>query len=103
MDEARDNEEEAPIELWNISGELVPVRYAPKVVDQLHVVTAMAQQLAAELEDARAAKKSIYKQVLERYNRAHGQRKKITLKQVCDDMGVSYDAVRKYRSREKKR
>lgn len=45
----------------------------------------------------------LYKRTLERYNRAHGQNPKITLKQVCEEMGVSYESVRQYRFRERKR
>lgn len=57
----------------------------------------------AEAENQRLRTELLYKRVLEHYNRAHGQNPKITLKQVCEKMSVSYDAVRQYRSRERKR
>jgi hypothetical protein len=45
---------------------------------------------------------TLYRQVLQRYNRAHGQDHRISLKQVCEQMGASYEAVKKYRQRMKK-
>jgi hypothetical protein len=44
-----------------------------------------------------------YRQIIEKYNRAHGQNSKITLKEICAREGMSYDAVRQFRSRERKR
>jgi hypothetical protein len=62
----------------------------------------------AENEYLRAAldrqqRQRLYRRVIEKYNRAHAHNKKITMKQVCEQMGVSYDAVRTFRSRTGKR
>lgn len=54
-------------------------------------------------ENARLRNELRYRQVIEKYNRAHGQNPKITLKEICAREGVSYDAVRQFRSRERKR
>lgn len=62
--------------------------------DRAAAEQARADQLEAELR---------YKQVIEKYNRAHGQNRKITLKAICEREGVSYDAVRQFRSRDRKR
>lgn len=64
-------------------------------------VTSGLTQLAAENDRLRT--QLLYKQVIETYNRAHGQNPKITLKQICEKIGVSYGAVRQFRSREQKR
>lgn len=94
------NDDEQPIELWNIEGRLTPMRYGPRAaLDQL-LDRCSRQQ--AEAENKRLRAELVYKQVIERFNRAHGQNRKITLKQICAEMGVSYGAVRQYRSRERK-
>jgi len=51
---------------------------------------------------SRQERKDLYDRVIEKYNRAHGQNRKISLEQVCDQMGVSYEAVRKHRQRKGK-
>lgn len=58
----------------------------------------LEKQLIGEAEQ-----KPLYKQVIERYNRAHGQNKKITLKQICEEMNVNYASIRAMRSRDAKR
>ena len=59
--------------------------------------------LEEQLATAEAGQKPRYKQVIERYNRAHGQNKKITLKQICDEMNVDYASIRVMKSRDAKR
>lgn len=77
---------------------------ATSMAIELDQKIAELMQLRAELrERAQMRGDTLYKQVLERYNRAHGQNRKITLKQICEQMGVSYSAVLMYRSRNKKR
>lgn len=39
------------------------------------------------------------RQVIERYNRAHGQNPKITLRQICEQMNVNYASIRALKSR----
>lgn len=61
----------------------------------------MARHYAAENEQLRAEVR--YRRVIEKYNRAHGQNPKITLKDICKQEGESYEAVRKFRLRNRKR
>lgn len=84
------------------------LRMSQRMYDDRRLRHIVLQQQQAEIDQAEAENKRLrtellYRQVIERFNRAHGQNRKITLKQICDQMGVSYDAVRQYRSRERKR
>jgi len=64
-----------------------------------------AQQENKQLREklSRQERKDLYDRVISRYNRAHGQNPKITLKDVCAEMGVSYAAIQKHRSRTRMR
>ncbi len=57
------------------------------------------QALEEKLSAAEMNEKPTYKKVIERYNRAHAQNKKITLKQICEEMNVNYDSIRTLKSR----
>jgi hypothetical protein len=62
-----------------------------------------AEQIAAAPElSTRQQRRLLHARVLERFNRAHGQNDKIRLEDICTEMGDSYEAVRKYRSRKGK-
>ncbi len=54
---------------------------------------ARAEQLAAELEQ-RDAQKPTPEDVIRKYYRRHARNPKITLKQVCAEMGVNYASIR---------
>lgn len=89
-----------------INGQWLPM--SQSMYDDRRLRDAVLQHQQAEIDQAIAENKRmqtelLYRQVIERFNRAHGQNRKITLKQICEQMGVSYDAVRQYRSRERKR
>ena len=55
-------------------------------------------ELAAD-ERTRQKRKPTARDVIERYNRAHGQNPHITLKQVCAEMDVNYASIRALKSR----
>lgn len=67
------------------------------------VVSGTIAALDGAEEEEAPARMPTAKAVIEHYNRAHGQNPKITLKDVCVRLGVSYDNIRQYRSRERKR
>jgi len=60
-----------------------------------------ARAAAPELS-TRQQRQLLHARVLERFNRAHGQNSKIRLEDICAEMGDSYEAVRRYRSRKGK-
>lgn len=99
-----DEPDDAPTEIWIINGKPTRVRIGGHALADLQFTHALAEA-ASDLivENKRLQTELRYKQVIERFNRAHGQNRRITLKQICEQMGVSYDAVRTYRSRTKKR
>jgi hypothetical protein len=84
------------------------LKMGQRMYDDRQLRSIVLQQQQIEIEQAKAENKQLrgellYKHVIEKFNRAHGQNRKISLRQVCAQMGVSYDAVRQYRSREQKR
>lgn len=62
-----------------------------------------AAEAEAYLEQQRKAqpieRKPTAREVLQRYNRAHAQNPKITLKQICEEMNVNYASIRALKSR----
>lgn len=84
-----------------VNGEVREYIIGRRLADDLRLYECMAQHYAIENERLRTELR--YRQVIETYNRAHGQNKKITLKDICAQEGVSYDAVRQFRSRSRKR
>lgn len=84
------------------------LRMSQRMFDDRRLRSIVLQQQQAQIDQAetennRLRTELLYKHVIERFNRAHGQNRKITLKQICEQMDVSYDAVRQFRSRERKR
>lgn len=90
------SDEEQPIELWNIDGKLQPVSMGLRVMDRLRLAECAAQQLAAEL---RTQSESLIKQAIDRYERLHKLDRKVTLKQICAELGVNYGSARVLKSR----
>lgn len=46
-----------------------------------------------------AEQKPTYKEVYERYRRRRARNPKVTIRQVCEEMGVDYDNIRAAKSR----
>lgn len=95
-----DDEPKGPIEIWNIERRPVLIQYGPRAALDQRIAELARQQAEDENEQLRG--ELLYKQVLEKFNRAHGQNPKTTLKAICKQMGVSYEAVKKYRQRARK-
>ena len=104
-----DDQDPAPVEIWLINGGPVPVRLGSRILDDLRLAQCAAQhhaareaKLQAQLE-GQAERKPTYKEVYARYRRRHARNPKVTIREVCDEMGVDYDNIRAAKSRATKR
>lgn len=84
------------------------IKMAQRMYDDRQLRDAVFQHQQAQIDELRVEldrqqRKDLYDRVIERFNRAHGQNSKITLADICRDMSVSYEAVKKHRQRTPKR
>lgn len=59
----------------------------------------MLQHTLEENEQLRAQTEPLIKQAIDRYERLHKLDRKVTLKQICAEMGVNYGSARVLKSR----
>lgn len=85
--------------LMNIDGELRLVPLGGHFFADMQLKDCMLHHLAEENEQLRAEQKPTYKEVYARYRRRHARNPKVTIREVCEEMGVDYDNIRAAKSR----
>lgn len=101
MGDESDQSEKIPADKvlrMRMDGHLLADHFLQRAI--LHHTQVENEQLRAELN--RRERKELYDRVIEKYNRSHSHRKKTTLKEICEQMEVSYEAVKKHRLRIRK-